>query len=271
MNDVRQQARNAARSVRALAPGFAPQTALILGTGLGEAIAGRDTLATIPYGELSGFQSSGVQSHKGELALARSGSCDVVVMRGRFHLYEGHRARAMLAPIATFRELGCTTLIVTNAANALHQGHKPPSLMLISDHINAMGDNPLIGTDGNRFVDMSEVYDGELREQTLATAKRLGIALHQGVYYAMLGPCFETRAEAAMARKLGADAIGMSSVPETIVARSFGMNVLGFSALTNHAADIAKREHTVEEVIAGAQAVAGALGRLLGAVIAELR
>ncbi|MCK6439009.1 MAG: purine-nucleoside phosphorylase [Planctomycetes bacterium] len=263
MNDTDQ----AISIIRTRAGNVSPKIALILGTGLGDAINGWQTLAAIPYGVLPGFQPSGVESHKGQLSICRVGETQIAVMQGRFHLYEGHQASAMLGPMRVLQALGCETLIITNAANALYEEHKPPGLMLITDHINAMGDNPLIGKEGNRFIDMNDAYDPALRERLLACAKSAGVTLHQGVYYAMLGPAFETRAEARMARQFGAHAVGMSTVPEVIAARSLGMRVAGISALTNRAADSTGKPHTLEDVIEGARSVAGDLGKLMAALL----
>ena len=231
--------------------GRAPQVGLILGSGLG--VLG-DTLqerTVIPYKDIPGFPLSTVEGHSGQLASGMFGSTACLAMQGRFHYYEGYSLREVTFPVRVMRALGISTLIITNAAGAVNTALTPGDLMLITDHLNLMGDNPLIGanTGGPRFPDMSEVYAKALREKAAAIANSMGIQLQQGVYAAMSGPTYETPAEIRMLRTLGADAVGMSTVPEAIVAVHAGMRVLGISCITNMAAGILDQPLSHDEVI----------------------
>lgn len=220
---------------------FKPEIGIILGSGLGELADEYCTIA-IPYSEIPGFEASTVSGHKGQLVFAEINGKRVVMMQGRFHFYEGHSIQKVVFPVKVMKKLGVETLIVTNAAGGVNPEFKPSDLMIITDHINYMGVNPLIGknddTMGDRFPDMSEVYTTKYIELAKNIAVELGIDLQQGVYMALTGPSYETPAEVRMARVIGADAVGMSTVPEAVVASWAGMKVIGLSCICNSAAGV---------------------------------
>lgn len=221
---------------------------LILGSGLGALADAVDDPLRIPYAELPGFPSSGVSSHRGELVAGRLEGVPVVVLAGRAHFYETGNPGKMRVPIATLKALGCDTLIVTNAAGSLRTHVGAGELMLITDHIAFSGINPLIGEPSDaRFVGMTGAYDESLRAALFGAAEREGIALAPGVYMWFSGPSFETPAEVRMARTLGADAVGMSTVPEVILGRFFGLRVAAVSTITNLAAGMTGAELSHEE------------------------
>lgn len=220
---------------------FKPEIAIVLGSGLGE-LADEYCEIKLAYSEIPGFPVSTVKGHNGNLVFAKVNGKNVMMMQGRFHFYEGHSMQTVTYPIKIMKKLGVETILITNAAGGVNPYFKPSSLMIIKDHINFMGTNPLIGpnddTLGERFPDMSEVYTLPLIELTKKTASKLGIDLQEGVYMAFTGPSYETPAEVKMARVLGADAVGMSTVPEAITARWAGMQVLGLSCICNSAAGV---------------------------------
>ena len=234
---------------------FSPEIGIILGSGLGS-LADEYCEITIPYSEIPGFKASTVSGHKGQLVFAKINDKKVVMMQGRFHFYEGHSMETVVFPIKVMKLLGVKTLFVTNAAGGVNYDFKPSDLMIITDHINFLGSNPLIGlndeTLGVRFPDMSEVYSKALIKKADECANKLGIELQKGVYMALTGPSYETPAEVKMARILGADAVGMSTVPEAIVANYCGMNVLGISCICNHAAGVSTVGLAHAEVIEAA-------------------
>jgi purine-nucleoside phosphorylase len=250
-----------------------PRVAIVLGSGLGGvADAVRDAVR-IPYKDIPGFPEPGAPGHKGELLGGTLAGVPVVVQSGRFHLYEGHAPDVAALPTRVFARLGVATLVVTNAAGGIRHTFRPPTLMLIADHINLMHRNPLVGpvVEGDeRFPDMSDPYDPALRALAREVARAEGIPLEEGVYAALLGPSFETPAEIRMLQRLGADAVGMSTVPEVIAARARGIRCVGFSSITNVAAGLsaAKLSHT-EVLEAGAQ-VASQLATLIEGVIRKL-
>jgi purine-nucleoside phosphorylase len=254
----------ALEAIQARAEGRRPKVALVLGSGLG-ALA--ETLAdpvVIAYDQLPGFPRPTVKGHAGTLGLGRLGGTEVAVMQGRAHFYEAGRADGMRVPLRALAALGCETLVLTNAAGSLNREAGPGSLMLITDHINFSGLNPLIGDDDEvRFVDLTEAYDGALRARMLETAGRLGITLHQGVYMWFSGPSFETPAEIRAARVLGADAVGMSTVPEAILARQLGLRVVALSTLTNLAAGMEAAPLDHAQTLHFAKQAAGDLSNLL--------
>ena len=215
---------------------FKPEIGIILGSGLGE-IADEYCDYAFSYGEIPDFICSTVQGHKGRLVFAVINGKNTVMMQGRNHFYEGHSMSEITYPVKVLKNLGVKTLILTNAAGAVNEGFRPSDLMIITDHINFMGSNPLIGKNdelcGERFPDMTEVYKKYLIAEKCA--KKLGIEIQKGVYWANSGPSYETPAEIKMIRQLGADAVGMSTVPEAIVANYCGMDVLGISCITNAA------------------------------------
>lgn len=223
--------------------GLAPSTALVLGSGLGSLVDEVENAVRIPYAELPGFPRSGVTGHAGEIVAGLFGGRPIIMMAGRAHYYEHGDASVMRPAIETLAGIGVTRLLLTNAAGSLRPEMLPGSIMLIEDHINFAGTNPLFGepTD-RRFVGMTEAYDAGLRRAFEAAAADAGIELHKGVYMWFSGPSFETPAEIRMARLFGADAVGMSTVPEVIVARFLGLKVLACSVITNLAAGMTGAE-----------------------------
>jgi xanthosine phosphorylase len=260
--------------IRARAPDFAPRVGLILGSGLSaiaDAIEGANAL---DYVDLPGFPRPSIEGHAGRLVLGRLDGVPVACLQGRVHLYEGVPAAALNVLPRTLKALGCEILILTNAAGALRAEIEPGAIALIEDHINLLGQNPLVGPNaddaGPRFPDMSEVYDGTLREGVRRVAERLGIPLRSGVYLATLGPSFETPAEIRAFRALGADLVGMSTVPEAISARHLGLKVLGLSIVTNLAAGLAEHPLSHEETLTQAAGAAATLERLLRGLLEDL-
>ena len=269
MEDVKK----AADSIATACP-EAPKTALILGSGLGDWVEEGSIRLRIPYANIPGFPVSTVKGHAGALLLADVQGTPVFVLSGRFHLYEGYDAGTVTMPVRVLGLLGVTTLIATNAAGALHPLFATGGLMVLTDHINMTGHNPLTGPNieawGPRFPDMSQVYCPALREKAMQAALRCGQRLEQGVYVAVAGPSLETPAETRMLRILGADAVGMSTVPEAIVARHMGMRVLGISCLTNKNLPDCMAATSHEEILDQAGRSAAALGALLRALIPNL-
>jgi purine-nucleoside phosphorylase len=227
---------DAVAAVRQRTP-LAPEIGIVLGTGLGGLAQDIDTEVSIPYGEIPGFPLSTVESHAGRLLLGHLGGRRVVAMQGRFHLYEGYDLSAVTFPVRVMRALGAGSLVVSNACGGMHPLWSPGDLVLLSDHINLLADNPLVGSNddrlGPRFPDMSAPYDPELRALARAVALEQGIVLREGVYVAVAGPNLETRAEYRMLRAMGADVVGMSTVPEVIVAAHAGMRTVGISIITD--------------------------------------
>ena len=232
--------------------GFKPEIGIVLGSGLGE-IADRFREFAIPYSKIPGFAKSTIEGHKGQLVFAEINGKKVVMMQGRNHFYEGHSMQDITYPIKVMKKLGVKTLIITNAAGAINKSYRPGDLMVITDHINMMGTNPLIGPNdeefGVRFPDMSEIYDKQLIKIVDGVARSLQIDVKHGVYVASTGPSYETPAEIKMARYMGGDAAGMSTVPEAIVANYCGLNVIGISCISNFASGISTKKLSHEEVI----------------------
>jgi purine-nucleoside phosphorylase len=252
-----------------------PQIAIILGSGLGALADEVQVDVAFPYSEIPGFPVSTVSGHAGRLALGTLRGKRVVVMQGRFHYYEGYPMQRIIFPIRVMRALGAGTLIVTNAAGGLNPDFDAGEVMLITDHINTMGANPLIGPNdeeiGPRFPDMTHAYDPDLRALALDVAAREGIALRQGVYVATSGPTYETPAERRYLRLIGGDAVGMSTVPDVIAAYHAGMHILGLSAITNKATgDADQQPDSHEEVLAMAKVAGEKLVRLVRNVIEAL-
>ena len=248
--------------------------AVILGSGLGDFEEQLLDPVAIDYDEIPGFPISTVAGHAGKFIVGTVRDKRVLVMSGRIHSYEGYSMDKVTLPIRVMRLLGVKTLIVTNAAGSVNTAFKPGDLMLIEDFINLSGRNPLRGKNqdrfGPRFPDMTNAYDPELRQIALQEAEKLGISLKRGVYCWMNGPSYETPAEIRMVRILGADAVGMSTVPETIVARHCGMRVLGISSITNMAAGVLDQPINHEEVLAVGREVKESFSQLLDAVIDRL-
>jgi purine-nucleoside phosphorylase len=259
--------------VRKRAP-HTPEVAIILGTGLGGLAKEIAVDATIPYEEIPGFPLSTVESHAGRLLLGRLGGRRVVAMQGRFHRYEGYALNEVTFPVRVLHALGARTLIVSNACGGMNPLWGPGDLVLLSDHINLLGDNPLVGSNddrlGPRFPDMSEPYDAELRTVARAAALELGIVLREGVYVAVPGPSLETRAEYRMLRAMGADVVGMSTVPEVIVAAHAGMRTLGISIITDQCLPDALEAADIDRIIATAARAEPALTRLIGRLLERL-
>lgn len=230
-----------------------PTLGIILGSGLGALVDIMEEKTVIPYGEIPHFPQSHVAGHAGNLVIGRIGNLVVAAMQGRFHFYEGFSMKEVAYPIYVMKLLGVRDLIVTNACGGINAGFRPGDLMLLTDYINMLGNNPLIGPNderfGVRFPDMSEAYSRTLIAEAERAAEALGLAYQKGVYAIFPGPCYETAAEIRAYAHLGADAIGMSTVPETIAANYLGMRVLGIACITNMATGIAKEKHTHEEVM----------------------
>ncbi len=249
-----------------------PEVALVLGSGLGALADAAEDARAFPTEDLPGYPRSTVEGHQGRLVFGRLEGRDVVFVQGRVHLYEGHPIRAVTFPVRLVHALGARRLVVTNAAGGIHPLCKPGTLMFITDHINFAFDNPLIGpnTDGGpRFPDMSAPYDPDWIDRAEAAALRLGIGTRRGVYLWTRGPSYETKAEIQAFRRLGADAVGMSTVPEVIQARYLGMQVLGLSTITNFAAGLHPDPLLHEDVLAVGRQIRGDLERLVRAIVRE--
>ncbi len=254
--------------------GFQPDVAVVLGTGLGGLAKEIDMSAEIAYEDLPGFPLSTVESHAGRLLFGNLGGKQVVAMQGRFHRYEGYTMQQIVFPVRVLHRLGAKTLIVSNACGGMHPLWKPGELMLLADHINLLGDSPLIGANdeslGPRFPDMSEPYDPELRDIARKVARDLHIVLREGVYVAVTGPNLETRAEYRFLRGIGADVVGMSTVPEVIAAVHMGLGVLGISIITDACLPDALQPVDVAQIIATAAAAEPDLTRLVSAVLERM-
>jgi purine-nucleoside phosphorylase len=230
-----------------------PEVGLILGSGLGILADSIENAVTVSYADIPHFPVSTVEGHAGELLLGTISGRPVLMMKGRFHMYEGYEGRTVTFPIRVMRALGIRTLLVTNAAGGVNTSFEPGDLMLIRDHLNMTNGNPLIGPNykelGVRFPDMSEAYSKRLRETAKEVAASQGLTLQEGVYAGLMGPSYETPAEIRMLRVLGADAVGMSTVSEVIIARHSGIEVLGISCISNMAAGILDQPLSHDEVM----------------------
>jgi len=250
-----------------------PRVAIVLGSGLGFLADEVADPIRIPYNTIPGFPEPGVAGHKGLLVGGTLAGVSVLVQAGRFHLYEGHPAGVAGLPARVFAQLGVEILIVTNAAGGVRRTFPGGTLMLIADHINLMWRNPLIGQQQpgeQRFPIMHAPYDGELRALARTVAREMAIRLEEGVYVGLLGPSYETPAEVRMLERLGADAVGMSTVPEVLVARSRGVRCLGFSIITNPGAGITGEALSHEEVLAVSERVARQLSVLLKGILSRI-
>ncbi|HEX5707860.1 MAG TPA: purine-nucleoside phosphorylase [Pyrinomonadaceae bacterium] len=251
-----------------------PRMALVLGSGLGAFADEIEGGVAMPYEEVPGFARSTVEGHAGRLVIGRVGGVPLVAMQGRFHFYEGYTLEEVTFPVRVFALMGVRTLVLTNAAGGLNNSYTQGSLIVISDHLNLLGDNPLRGPNderlGARFPDMTEVYDHEYQDVAVREAQEMGVELRRGVYAALSGPSYETPAEIRMMRSLGADAVGMSTVPEAIVARHAGMRVLGLSCITNMAAGIEATPIDHAEVMETGARVRETFAELLRRVIPKL-
>jgi purine-nucleoside phosphorylase len=270
--------RNAARLVEGSTP-IRPRIGVVLGSGLGALADSLLHAVRIPYRDLAGLPTSTAVGHAGELVVGTlgangMGAADLVVMSGRFHLYEGYTAQQVTAGIRLFRELGVERVVLTNAAGGINPQYARGALVLISDHINLQGVNPLVGPNddslGPRFPDMTEAYSPKLRQLAHETAEKLAIPLHEGVYAALLGPSYETPAEIRYLRTIGADLVGMSTAAETIAANHLGIEVLGISCVTNVAAGLSGEKLQHAEVLEVGQRVAATFMKLLSGVLPQL-
>jgi len=248
-----------------------PEIGIILGTGLGGLAREIVVEAEVPYGEIPGFPLSTVETHAGRLLLGRLGGRPVVAMQGRFHRYEGYDLQQVTFPVRVLHALGARLLIVSNACGGMNPLWGPGDLVLLSDHINLLGDNPLVGPNderlGPRFPDMSAPYDPELRALARKAALELGIMLREGVYVAVPGPNLETRAEYRMLRAIGADVVGMSTVPEVIVAGHQGMRTIGISIITDQCLPDALEPADIGRIIATAGRAEPQLTRLIATLV----
>ncbi len=248
-----------------------PRVGLVLGTGLGALAREIDAEAMIPYPEIPFFPRSTVESHKGQLVCGRLAGQSVIAMEGRFHLYEGYSPWQVTFPIRVMKELGCELLIVSNAAGGLNPLTSKGDLIVIEDHINLMALNPLVGPNddrlGPRFPDLIEPYDRKLQDLALKVALEQNIVAHRGVYVAVVGPNLETRAEYRFLRAIGADVVGMSTVPEVLVAVHAGMKVLGFSIITDMCLPDALHPVQIEDIIAVANEAEGKLRGIVRGVL----
>lgn len=252
-----------------------PLVGLVLGSGLGAFAEGLAERTAISFDKIPNFPvPSGVVGHAGELVLGRVGSTPVVVLSGRIHYYEGRPMPDVVFPVRMLARMGVKAVVLTNAAGGVRLSFRPGDLMLITDHINALGTNPLVGANedalGSRFPDMSVVYDAKLGTVIKAEARRLRIPLRQGIYVSLTGPSYETPAEIRMWRKLGVDAVGMSTVPEAIALRHAGVRVAGISTITNMAAGILKKPLNHVEVLETTQRIASRFVKLLEAIVPKI-
>ncbi len=266
------QLTEAAAFVRSRAP-LAPRIGLVLGSGLGEFAKSLKQAIAIPYGEIPHFARSTAVGHRGELVIGTVEGVPVAVMAGRVHLYEGYPVSQVVFPVRMLGRMGVKTLVLTNAAGSVNVNYKPGELVVLSDHINLTGVNPLTGPNedelGPRFPDMSDAYDADLREIAEKACWKAGVAVRKGVYLGLLGPSYETPAEIRMARALGADVVGMSTVLEVIAARHMGIRCLGLSCVTNMAAGVLKQKIDHKEVLEVGERVKQGLLEVLGRIIAD--
>jgi purine-nucleoside phosphorylase len=266
-------AKEAADAIRARAP-EAPRIGIVLGSGLGDFASSLRDAVSIPYDELPHWPSSRVIGHEGRLVVGTSRGRTIAALAGRSHAYEGHDLRTVTFAVRALGLLGVKTLILTNAAGGVNTGYSPGALMVIDDHLNLMGNNPLAGANddrfGPRFPDMTEVYSSRLRGIADRAGKAIGLPLPHGVYAALLGPSYETPAEIRYLRMIGADAVGMSTVPEAIVARHMGLDVLGISCITNMAAGVLPQPLRHAEVMETAGRARGQFIALVEGIIEQL-
>jgi purine-nucleoside phosphorylase len=265
-----ERAEHAARVIRARTK-LEPRIALVLGSGLGGFADEFEEAVAVPYEEIPGFMRSTAQGHAGRLVIGKVNEVPVLAMQGRVHYYEGYSLEEVTFPVRTFKLLGAKTLILTNASGGINVQLSQGTLMVISDHLNLMGDNPLRGPNddrfGPRFPDMTAVYSHELQALVVEEAKALGVEVRRGIYGALSGPSYETPAEIHLLRSLGADAVGMSTVPEAIVARHMGLEVLGISCITNMAAGISDEPIKHEDVMATGDRVRETFAQLVRRVV----
>ena len=270
---IYERAEHATRIIRARTT-VEPRIAIVLGSGLGGFADDFEDAVGIPYEDIPGFVRSTAQGHAGRLVIGKIDGIPVLAMQGRVHYYEGYSLEEVTFPVRTFGLLGIKTLVLTNAAGGINVELTQGALMVLSDHVNLMGVNPLRGSNderfGPRFPDMSAVYAAELQELVVDEAKAIGVEVRRGIYGALSGPSYETPAEIHLLRNLGADAVGMSTVPEAIVARHMGLEVVGISCITNMAAGISDEPINHEEVMATGNRVRETFTELLRSVIGAI-
>jgi len=267
------QVKEAADMIRARLPEI-PQIGIVLGSGLGDFANSLGAAVTVPYGDLPRWPASKVIGHEGKLVVGTAAGRTIAALAGRSHLYEGHDVGTVTFAVRALGLLGVKTLILTNAAGGVNTSFSQGALMVIDDHINLMGANPLVGANddqfGVRFPDMTEVYSSRLRAIADRAGKKINLLLPHGIYVAVLGPSYETPAEIRYLRTIGADAVGMSTVPEAIVARHMQMDVLGISCITNMAAGVLPQPLRHDEVMETARRVRGQFVALLEGIIGQL-
>ena len=268
-----ERATEAAQMIRSRAGVDCP-VAIVLGSGLGGFAEDLTDAVNIPYQEIPGFARSTVEGHAGRLVIGKIGEVSIAAMQGRFHFYEGYSLEQVTFPTRVLKLLGVNTLVLTNAAGTLNIEFTPGSLMLISDHLNLLGDNPLRGENdprfGPRFPDLTSVYAPELQSVVIDEARAMGLNVRRGIYAGLAGPSYETPAEIHMLRSLGADAVGMSTVPEAIVARHMSMRVVGISCITNLAAGVSDALVDHSQVMATGERVRAQFSELLRRVLPRL-
>jgi purine-nucleoside phosphorylase len=261
------RASEAARFINSRAGGRAPRVAVVLGSGLGGVAEAISDAIEIPYSEIPHFMNSTVDGHDGSLLVGSCSGVEVVAMKGRFHFYEGYSMEEITLPVRVFSLMGIRVLVITNAAGGASPHLTPGTLMLITDHINLMGDNPLLGPNddrfGPRFPDMTTTYTPAFIGAAHEVAREVGISLAEGVYVGLRGPSYETPSEVRMLAKFGGDALGMSTVPEAIIARHCGMNILAISCITNSAAGLTRAEISHSEVMEVGRRAGAELSRLI--------
>lgn len=253
---------------------YRPKTAVILGSGLGDLVNYIEDHVEVDYKDIPHFPVSTVAGHAGKLVFGKIGGVEVVAMKGRFHFYEGYEMRTVTYPIYVFKQMGIENIIVSNAAGGINRTFDPGTLMIITDFINMFGTNPLIGHNderfGPRFPDMSEVYKKDFIEKAKNVADEIGVKYREGVYIGVTGPYYETAAEISAFEKLGASAVGMSTVPESMIANYLGLKVLGISCITNMATGIATKAHSHEDVMAVAKRTGEDFCRWVAKIVSKL-
>lgn len=266
--------KQAAKKILSLYPNAKPRIGIVLGSGLGQLTHELDNKKIIPYTDLPGFPETSVEGHGGNLILGEFHGVEVVCLEGRAHVYETGDHEHVKTYVRTLKCLGCEYFLATNASGSFRKEVGPGELVMVTDHINFQGDNPLIGPNddefGPRFPAMDDTYDHNIRQTLKETAKALGITLHEGVYISVLGPSYETVAEIKAFRLLGADLIGMSTVPEVIIAKHCGLKIAVIATVTNYTTDLASESHSHDDVVATANKASHNLQRLVKAYIETL-
>jgi purine-nucleoside phosphorylase len=274
MKDISTRIKAASTFLKDALKSIRPQTAVVLGSGFSSWPDQLNCLQSIPYRDIPGFPTTSVMGHKGQLVVAELAGQHLIIMQGRFHYYEGHDMATISVPIRVFYELGIGTVILTNAAGGINPALHPGDLLIINDHINLVQNNPLIGPNldhfGPRFPDATEIYSKDLVQLALFLAAKHKLTARQGVYAYVSGPCFETPAEISMMERLGADVVGMSTVPEALTARHASMKIIGISLVANLAAGRNKEALTHEEVMKTMESVVPKVTVFLNSLIASL-